>query len=210
MRNWFNSDSPIMRFLTKVMDLMLINLCFLVSCIPVITIGASLAAMFSVTLRLVRNEDGPIVAGYWDSWRSNLKQGIAAFAAAAVLAAMLYFDLLMIRQMQGAGSLQTVLYVILCIVTILIASCLLFLFPYIARFQDTLFTAVVNSGKLAALHPVYTLVTLAVLGGLLFLTFWSDLSMIWMVFFWLLLGAALCAYVQSGFLRNFFDPLEHT
>ena len=209
MRNWFDPEAPVMRFLTKVMDLILLNLCFLISCIPVITIGAALTALFSVALKMVRNEEGAVVGSYWDSWRANLKQGAGAFLGAAFLAAALYFDLLMTQRMEGAGLLQNALLIVICVLATLIASCLLFLFPYIARFTDTLFTSVVNAGKLAAMHPIYTIVALAVLSGLAVLTFWSDLTMIWMVFFWLLLGFALCAYVQSAFLRTFFDPLEH-
>ena len=57
MGKLFNIDSPVMRFLGKVADLMILNLVTLLCCIPVVTIGASLTAMHYVLLKMVRNEE---------------------------------------------------------------------------------------------------------------------------------------------------------
>lgn len=54
--NWI--DNGVTRFLGKVADFMFLNLLWIVCSIPIITIGASTTAMYSVMLRLVKNEDG--------------------------------------------------------------------------------------------------------------------------------------------------------
>ena len=41
MGKFFNMDSPIMRFMTKVADIMILNLLFVITSLPVITIGAA-------------------------------------------------------------------------------------------------------------------------------------------------------------------------
>ena len=38
--SFFNLDSPVMRFLTKVADLIILNILFLICCIPIVTIGS--------------------------------------------------------------------------------------------------------------------------------------------------------------------------
>ena len=57
MDKFFNMDGPVMRGLTRVFDLVLLNLLTVLCSIPLITIGASLAAMHSVLLKMVRNEE---------------------------------------------------------------------------------------------------------------------------------------------------------
>ena len=43
--SFFNLDSPVMRFLTKVADLIILNILFLICCIPIVTIGAASTAL---------------------------------------------------------------------------------------------------------------------------------------------------------------------
>ena len=69
MGKLFNIDSPVMRFLGKVADLMILNLVTLLCCIPVVTIGASLTAMHYVLLKMVRNEESYIVRSIFKSFK---------------------------------------------------------------------------------------------------------------------------------------------
>lgn len=57
MSRFFNPDNPIMEFIAKIFDLILLNLLFIFSCVPIITIGASTSALSYVTLKMVRGED---------------------------------------------------------------------------------------------------------------------------------------------------------
>ena len=57
MSGFFNMDSPVMRFLSRVCDLMILNFMCLICCIPIVTIGASVTALYSVTLKMVRGEE---------------------------------------------------------------------------------------------------------------------------------------------------------
>ena len=71
MGKLFNIDSPVMRFLGKVADLMILNLVTLLCCIPVVTIGASLTAMHYVLLKMVRNEESYIVRSFFKSFKRD-------------------------------------------------------------------------------------------------------------------------------------------
>ena len=48
MNRLFNIDNPVMQFLSKMFDLIVLNLIFILSCIPIITIGASISALYYV------------------------------------------------------------------------------------------------------------------------------------------------------------------
>ena len=65
----FDLDSPLMRVLTKMADLMLLNLLALICCIPIITVGASLTALHYVALKIVRNEEGYIIRTFFKSFK---------------------------------------------------------------------------------------------------------------------------------------------
>ena len=65
MSKIFDIDSPFMRALTRVADLMILNFLMLLCCIPVITAGAGFTGMHYVLLKMVRNEEGYIARGFF-------------------------------------------------------------------------------------------------------------------------------------------------
>ena len=89
----FSPDGSFMDFLTQVADVLLAGILWLVCSIPVVTIGPSIAAMFYVTLKMVRNEESYIVRGFFKSFKQNLKQGIVINLIMLAAALLLYFDI---------------------------------------------------------------------------------------------------------------------
>ena len=61
----FDMDSPVMRFLTVMADLMILNILTIICCIPIITAGASLTGLHYVLLKMARNEEGYIVKSFF-------------------------------------------------------------------------------------------------------------------------------------------------
>ena len=76
MGNFFSMDSKFFTFMGKVADLMILNVLCIICCIPIVTAGPAITAMFYVTLKMVRNEESYIVKGFFKSFKENLKQGI--------------------------------------------------------------------------------------------------------------------------------------
>ena len=85
MSSFFNMDSPIMRFLSRVCDLIILNLLTIVCCIPVFTAGASITALFSVTLKMVKGEESYIVRGFFKGFKENFKQSTIIWIIVAVI-----------------------------------------------------------------------------------------------------------------------------
>ena len=74
MGRLFNLDSPLMSGLSKVADLIWLNILAFIFCIPVVTIGASITALNYVALKMVRNEDGYVTRAFFKSFKQNFKQ----------------------------------------------------------------------------------------------------------------------------------------
>lgn len=73
--SFFNLDSPVMRFLTKVADLIILNILFLICCIPIVTIGAASTALYTVTMKSVRDEESYVIRSYFKAFKDNFKIG---------------------------------------------------------------------------------------------------------------------------------------
>ena len=74
MGKFFDMDSPVMRVLNRVGDLMIMNFLMILCCIPVITAGAAFTAMHYVLLKIVRGEEGYLIKGFFKSFKENFKQ----------------------------------------------------------------------------------------------------------------------------------------
>ncbi len=74
MGRFFDLDSPLMSTLSKLADLIILNILVVICSLPLFTIGASLTAMHYVVLKMVRNEEGYIIKSFFKSFKQNFKQ----------------------------------------------------------------------------------------------------------------------------------------
>ena len=79
----FNQDGWLYRGLNRLWDLIVLNILFFLTSIPIVTVGASLSALYTVTLKGVRKEDSYIVRSYFAAFRENFKKRYAHVAVAA-------------------------------------------------------------------------------------------------------------------------------
>ena len=70
----FNYDNPVWRFIGKLGDLMILNILWVICSIPIFTMGASTTAVYYVTMKLVRGDDGYTLRNYFKSFKDNFKQ----------------------------------------------------------------------------------------------------------------------------------------
>ena len=57
MLSIFSPDSRFMRVMSRAADLILLNLCYLLTCLPLFTIGAASAALYAVCFRFGTAEE---------------------------------------------------------------------------------------------------------------------------------------------------------
>jgi uncharacterized membrane protein YesL len=69
----FSYDGPIMSFLSRVADILILNVLTLIFSIPLITIGAATTAAHYTALKM-RREEGHVLSCFWKSFKENLKQ----------------------------------------------------------------------------------------------------------------------------------------
>lgn len=203
MRNLLSPDSGVIRFLTRVCDLMLLNLMLVFSCLTIVLSGASVTALYSVTLKMVRAEDDGIVKSFLGAVKEN-------FTAATPATILLFADVMLIAVLRYALYAETlvfspVLFLLLAVIALILTALLSYLFPLIARFQNTFPRHLENAARLALANlPVTFLLTLVNLLPLLLIMLFPALYG-GLAAFWLFIGLAAGAWVNSFYLRRIFD-----
>ena len=202
----FDLNNPVMRGLEKVADLIVLNFFFLLCCIPIVTIGPAFAAMYSVTLKLVRNEESSIVKAFFHSFRANFKQGIAIHMLYIAMAILIFIDVRF--GLYAVASIGASGYVLLGIAgflgTMAIAT-LIYIYPILAQFENTVFSLLKSAWLLAFRHLPTTLL-LATFNAVPFvlISFLNE-EVIAFLYLMLILGFSSMALGCSHYLRKVFD-----
>lgn len=204
MSKLFRMDSPLMRFLTKIADLMVLNILFCVTSIPLITIGASWTALYSVTLKMVRDEEGSVSRSYFRSFRQNFKQATLLWLGVLVVLALLVLDIRVLNGMAG-GTAPGLLRVGVEILALLGIMVLQYLLPSLARFEASLADTLKNACMMALAHLPKTALMTAAAVGAVWITLINNTTIAVGLMVWPLIGFSLMAFGNSGILRKIFD-----
>lgn len=144
MNRFFSLDSPVMAGLTKMADMIILNLVAFFCCIPVITAGASLTALHYVSLKIVRDEECYILKSFFKSFKENFKQSTLIWLIMLLIGALFVVDFVIVRDSLGT-TLPSWTGVALLGVMLLTALAFTLVFPLQAKFENTIRTTIKNS-----------------------------------------------------------------
>ena len=129
----FNVQNPFWQFMSVIFDLFLLNIMWLISCIPLITIGPATTAAFYTLIQRERKEDTSLWKDYVHSFKTNLRQGMLIGILVTLLGAFLALDIYMCR-ISGHG-IYTFFMFFFGIIFIFWAITSLYIFPILAKFE---------------------------------------------------------------------------
>lgn len=209
MKELFNLDNPFMQLLTRVGDLIIANFLFLVCCVPLITVGASAAALHKVTQAMVLEEDNGIARTFFRAFRENFRQATGVWLLMLVFAGATVCNFLLIAGFAG-GMAATILKGILILAAVLVLVMAAYLFPLMVRYTNTVRQHAMNALILAIVKLPRTigLVLLSVLPILILVL--SPETFVSTMVFWLTLGFAFTGYMSGILLKPVFKELEDT
>lgn len=173
MHGLFNYDGFVVQTANRITDCICLSLLWLVTSLPVVTIGASTTALYYAMNKCVRRGESGIWRTYWQSFRANFKQATGLWLILLPIYGILIASCYSAWLMGASGNLPKEMFYFLLLVLALFFTWSSFLFPYLARFQNTTRMVLKNclgiallNFPMALLHPVYLLI--AVLSILLF------------------------------------------
>lgn len=202
MKKFFSLDNPFMIFMSHLTDVIVLNAVCLICCIPVVTIGASITAMHYVTLKMVKEEEGYIVKGFFKSFKQNFKQATIIWLCFLAITAVFFLDFRLLKVMNLGttsiwGIIITSIYLFVCLTA-------MYVFPVLSRFENSVRNTLKNAFFMSVLHIIKTIV-MAVIYVLPYILLPLHVTMI-AVF--LLIGAAGPAYINSYIWKSIFKKYE--
>ena len=198
--------SRLIRFLTAVCDLMILNILLVLSCVTVVFSGDGVVSLYTVTLRMFRGTEDSPGKSFLRALRGNFIPSVpstllllADVTMIAVLRRVLYAETLL---------LSPTVFVFLTIITIFLTALLSYLFPLTARFNNTFVRHLGNAARLAVANlPVTFLITgVNLLPVILPLLFPQMLGIV--AAFWLVVGFSAGAWMNSFYLNRIFAQME--
>ena len=202
MRNFFNLDSPFMVFLSNLTDVVILNVLCLVCCIPIVTIGPSITAMHYVTLKMVREEEGYVVKLFFKAFKENFKQSFIAWMVFLVITVVFLLDYRILKvsgmeENKVFGIVIGAIYLFVCLTT-------MYIFPLMARFENTLRQTVKNALYMSILH-IFKTIVMAVIYVIPFVVLPLHYNVL-MAF--LIIGLSGPAYINSYIWKSIFKKYE--
>lgn len=199
---FFAPDGKVARFLNALGNLIILNILTLIFCLPVITAGASLCALFTVTMRIVRKEEGMIIQGYWEAFVANFKKGTLVWIIYLSITLFLAFDIYILMRIDTTAML--VYRVVLLILIILISVVMLHFLVLQARFENTIKETLKNAVIVSAAKHILSVLMLAVM-LMPFLLYMVSLRFLSLGF---LLGLSGPAYIVSIYFVSVLKTIE--
>ena len=156
----FNMDNAVWRAMAKVADLVIANLLFLVCSIPIVTIGASMTALYTVTLKMVDKSGGYVSKDFWSAFKSNFKQSTIIWLIMLAVGVFIAGDYYLVSQMVATVG-KAVKYIVL-ILAFLYFMIISYVFPLQSKFENTIVRTITNAAmtSIANLVPWTILITL--------------------------------------------------
>lgn len=202
MSNFFGENGILYRSVTKMTDLLLLNVLFLITCIPVITIGAAISSLYTMTLRMCRNEEAYILRSYLKAFCQNFKKATEVWLLFLTGLIIIGIDFRIVMKLENlpVRIFMTVLFAVLIMVFMVIS----YVFPLIAVYENTIGNTLKNAFILAMSKIGYT-VPIVVLNFSPILLIMKNAHFLEVGGMYLLIGFALTAYINSYLFRNLFE-----
>lgn len=205
MGNFFKMDSPVMIFLSKVADLMILNILTILFCIPVFTAGASLTAMWSVLLKMVRKEEPTVSKAFFSSFKLNFKQSTIIWLVLVAFGAVIGLDFYMFTQDKLFTVFPSAIRYAILAVAIIVIVVFMYVFPIQSRFDNKVFATLRNAlfMSIAQLPKTVVMLVLYLAAGVVY---YSLLGAMFPVI--LCLGITVPCYLNAKVINSIFKRIE--
>lgn len=199
MNELFNINNGFFRAIGRIIDIIWLNILWFITSIPLITIGASTTALYYVSMKMIRNEEGYVSSDFFRSFKENFRQSTIIWLLCVLAAVILLCD------WQYWSSKSGMFFFAMKIVTIIISVVFLFtlsyIFPVQARFENTIKANLKNAFLLSLRHLPTTVFVLFIAALIAVGAYFVPLILL----LYLFLGVSGTAYTQSALFNHIFN-----
>lgn len=202
----YNPDSFFYSLMTRLANMMILNILFLLNCLPIITIGSAWTSLYYVALKIFQNnenEELSVTKCYFHSFRQNFLTATGIWLLALIAGFVLILDIRIIGIIE-IRSLQTALRISVGAVVLLFLITLQFVFPVLSRYQLSLLPAIKTAAMMAIGSFPIAVFLLILTAGVTWISLLNKYTIYTGIFFWMTFGFSAISMCKSGlFLRVF-------
>lgn len=204
MQNYVQQEKLSYRFGSQLWHLLLLNFLFLLTSIPVVTIGASKVALFAATTAMVEQKGGSIAMIYFKAFKKNFWQSTRLWGLSALSIWIVYLNWVYITQIQKHFTFMIGLFA-LCFVWVVVWQQGFF---YLSRYNTSTHSLIKNCIKLSFKHPISNLVLFCLTFLPMIVVSLSPYLVVFNLYIHIFLGFSFSAFLRTFILLNFLRKHE--
>lgn len=162
MGEFFNLDSGIMHGISKIVDMALLSILWLICSIPIITIGGSTAALYYTSVKVIRRDRGYVAREFFHSFKSNFLQGTVFSIILVIVFFSFDFNITFATKMEDKTMGTVLLYLYYCMLFVIFIINI-YIYPVLSRFEMKIREIVKFSAIISIKHLPKTLVMAVIL-----------------------------------------------
>ena len=193
-------DGKFVKVLNRIADLVGFNLLAILFCIPIITMKASITAVYGCIFRIQEKREGYLTKDFWKLFKECFRSSTIIYLVGVAVVAMLYLD----YQIFATDSRLDILQVLVVAGGILVAEIFTYAFPMESYFENSLKATVKNALLLGISNIPYTLLMLGINVFPFFLV--ARIPVTFGI--WFLIGISGVAWINSFFLKKIFSKVR--
>lgn len=201
--NFFNVDGFFNKLLSKLTDLLVLTILWIICSLPIFTIGAATTAAYTITLKMVKNEESYIFRSFFKAFKDNFKKATVIWLIYFMFG-LLWGYIFYLYFYGMPDVLPVILIGVLFLAAVIYLMSFLYVFPLTARYENTIKQTMKNSILIAFRYLFRTLQMFIVAAILMAIGIWN----LYAVLFVILIGAGIIMFILSYFYRVVFDHLE--
>ncbi len=198
---FFSVESPLYKFMQSLWDILKLNFMWIIFCIPIVTIGGSTIAAFSVLLRMSEDQEGNVIKDFWKAFKENWKQGILIGLLPPICFEAVFLDFQLYNAVENGGL---GILIVGCFSAYIFIFCLIYVFPLLARYDNTVINSIKNSFRIGMKFFGRTFLLLVIIAVEVLIIFWNPTTK----FVGALIGPACIMYTISGVAMHIFRKIE--
>ena len=206
VKSIFNTDNLFMRICEKILDLVTVNLLFLLSCLPLVTIGIAKISLYETLFEIKGARRVKVTAIYMQAFRKNWKVGLKLGLLELLLVGISLFDLVLFWKQ------ETMLFQMLkatCIGVIIFTSLLfLCIYPLAAKFEMTVKDLLQTGLIMVSLHFPWFFLMIALLVAIIFFLSNSGFVLLLGFTLFVLVGFAALGFLQLPIMETIFNKYK--
>lgn len=195
-------DTKFSRFMHTLVDVFFINIMWILGSLPIITIGISTIAAYTVTLKMIEDKESQVVKQFWQAYIKNLKHGIILSILLLISGYAAFMCFYLFETVSG----NPIYFLIIGMVLIyFILINFFFVFPIEARYKNTVFRSLTISRHVFLRFYAKNLILILIV----FAEFWLFFAInIVLIIIGACIGVEIMIYTISGAAVHYFKIME--